>query len=39
VKQYKTLRPDSKGRIMLGNIYKDVSSFKVSIDKSITGLL
>ena len=31
--QHKTLRPDSKGRISLGNLSEDVSGFKVTIDK------
>ena len=31
--QYKTLRPDSKGRITLGNLSQGVSSFKMTVDK------
>lgn len=27
------LRPDAKGRVTLGNLAKDVSSFNVSLDK------
>ena len=33
MEQHKTLRPDSKGRIMLGSLCKDVSGFKMSVDK------
>ena len=31
--QQKTVRPDSKGRINLGNLSKGVSGFKVGVDK------
>ncbi len=31
--QYKTLRPDSKGRITLGSLSEGVSGFKVTVDK------
>ncbi len=33
MRQYKTLRPDSKGRITLGNLAKGVSGFKMTVDK------
>lgn len=33
MRQYKTLRPDAKGRISLGSLSKDVSGFKVTVDR------
>ena len=33
MEQHKTLRPDSKGRVMLGGLCKDVSGFKMTVDE------